>query len=312
MFAGGSFGSTNSATIDIYNMTSNSWTNATLSQARHGLVAITIGNLAFFAGGNDGVAFLDRVDIYNLTSNSWSTANLSLPRNFLAATKVGPLVMFAGGYNNSASNQVDIYNTTSNMWSTAILSAPRTNLAAASVGDQLAIFAGNKIKYFLFQCFLSVIHVKIHHLYLLDTLLTLCLHMISLQVEMMVRSPQIEWISTTSPPTNGAPPISPKHVTLSLQPLWAIISPCSWGDPRPPTPQLQLISMLIVPRLCSVVSRRTLPNVHHPPPLHLHLPPHLLHPLESIHQLPLHSLSKALLPQYWQLVLVCTVCSNVD
>ncbi len=45
------------AVMDIYNFSSNTWTNVSLSQARINLAATSVGNLAIFAGGYDGVSF---------------------------------------------------------------------------------------------------------------------------------------------------------------------------------------------------------------------------------------------------------------
>ena len=37
--------------VDIYNATTNTWSTAELSVARHDLAAVTLGNKVFFAGG---------------------------------------------------------------------------------------------------------------------------------------------------------------------------------------------------------------------------------------------------------------------
>ena len=48
-----------SAAVDIYNYSSNTWTTASLSQARQYLAATFVGNLSLFAGGDNdnGVSF---------------------------------------------------------------------------------------------------------------------------------------------------------------------------------------------------------------------------------------------------------------
>ncbi len=46
-----------SAVLDIYNYSNNTWTTASLSNARGDLAATSVGNLALFAGGNNGVSF---------------------------------------------------------------------------------------------------------------------------------------------------------------------------------------------------------------------------------------------------------------
>ena len=47
--------------VDIYNYSSNTWTTASLSQARSDLSATTVENLAMFAGGinNNGVNYIN-------------------------------------------------------------------------------------------------------------------------------------------------------------------------------------------------------------------------------------------------------------
>jgi predicted Ser/Thr protein kinase len=145
-FGGGQNGTlTVSDRVDIYNVTSGSWTAASFSIPRGYLTAAASGNLVFFAGGWDNNAsYYNQVDIYNVICGSWTTATLSQNRTFLAATSVGSLVLFGGGCNNStgASNIVDIYNVTSNIWTNATLSQARSALAAASVANRYAIFAG--------------------------------------------------------------------------------------------------------------------------------------------------------------------------
>jgi hypothetical protein len=129
--------------VDIYNVTSGSWTTATLSIPRHDLATTSSQNLVFFGGGEDGPTVYDRVDIYNTLNGSWSTATLSQPRVGLAATSVGNLVLFGGGYNSTGpSNVVDVFNMTNNKWTTATLSQARGFFAATSVNNRYALFAG--------------------------------------------------------------------------------------------------------------------------------------------------------------------------
>jgi hypothetical protein len=153
LFAGGLANGGVSSVVDIYNVSSNTWTTASLSQARVYLAATSVGNLAFFAGGgtfaNGGQigGYSSLVDIYNASSNTWTTASLSQPRRELTATSVGDLALFAGGLSVGAAptyfSIVDIYNASSNSWTTASLSQARDILAATSLGD-LAFFAGGE------------------------------------------------------------------------------------------------------------------------------------------------------------------------
>jgi hypothetical protein len=127
--------------VDIYNAETNTWSTATLSQARSLLVAASVGNKALFAGGT----YSDVVDIYNADTNTWSTAKLSQGRSYLSATAVGSKAFFAGGSISSGgkSSVVDIYDAGTNTWSTATLSQARNNLSATTVGNK-ALFAGGE------------------------------------------------------------------------------------------------------------------------------------------------------------------------
>jgi hypothetical protein len=109
--------------VDIYNVTSGSWTAVTLSIPHHRIAATSSQNLVFFGGGWDfNTTYFDRVDIYNTLNGSWSTATLSQSRCCLAATSVGNLVLFGGGQNsNGPSNVVDVFDVTNNTWTTANL-----------------------------------------------------------------------------------------------------------------------------------------------------------------------------------------------
>jgi len=96
LFGGGGNSTGYSDQVDMYNVTSGSWTTATLSVPRIDLAAASSGNLVFFAGGDETTAS-NQVDIYNVSTGSWRTATLSQARYGLAATSVGSLVIFGGG-----------------------------------------------------------------------------------------------------------------------------------------------------------------------------------------------------------------------
>jgi hypothetical protein len=76
-FADGNTSTGPSDRVDIYNVTSGSWTTATLSIPRSRLAATSLQNLVFFGGGLNR-AESNQVDIYNILNGSWSTATLSL------------------------------------------------------------------------------------------------------------------------------------------------------------------------------------------------------------------------------------------
>ena len=84
--------------VDIYNSASNTWSTSSLSQARCGLAAATVENLALFGGGWNGKSYSDVVDIYDCSSNTWKKTSLSQPHNFIVATNVRDLALFAAGF----------------------------------------------------------------------------------------------------------------------------------------------------------------------------------------------------------------------
>ena len=93
-FAGGTVGAgTLSSRVDIYDITSQTWSTAQLSIARHLLSAVASGNMVFFAGGFSTGA-TSRVDIYNLTTQTWSVAELSQARAYIETASVGNKVFF--------------------------------------------------------------------------------------------------------------------------------------------------------------------------------------------------------------------------
>jgi N-acetylneuraminic acid mutarotase len=153
VFFGGGRNSTGSSDrVDIYNVTSGSWTTATLSLFLDVLLQpLPHKILSSLVEVGMEQTHSDRVDISNTTNGSWNTATLSQSRCCLAATSVGNLVLFGGGckqgnvpscYLNEFSKVVDVFNVTSNTWTTATLSQARAYLAATSVDNRYVLFGG--------------------------------------------------------------------------------------------------------------------------------------------------------------------------
>jgi Kelch motif/Galactose oxidase, central domain len=159
VFAGASLSAVNgssvpdygSSRVDIYDMITQTWSTAELSEKRSDIAAVAAGNKIFFAGGRLGDGAFDQlystVDIYDVSSNSWSVASLSEPRAYIAAATVGNKVFFAGGEYNAnynTTNRVDIYDLSSNAWSTATLSEPRAYISAVTVNNKVYFAGGHK------------------------------------------------------------------------------------------------------------------------------------------------------------------------
>ncbi len=84
-------------TVDIYDLTTNTWSAATLSEAKVGMSAVTFNNKIYFAGGEVNGAYSNKIDIYDNASNSWSTSTLSEPKTGIAGIAVADKIYWAGG-----------------------------------------------------------------------------------------------------------------------------------------------------------------------------------------------------------------------
>lgn len=153
-FAGGRLGSggrlTNGgtfeyfSTVDIYDIATNKWSVAQLSQARAYIATAAVGDKVFFAGGEQPwpLPVSDRVDVYDLSTGTWSTTTLSAPRSGLTAVAANNKIFFAGGSNqlggvNNVTNIIDIYDHVTGAWSTAALTEPKTFFAGIHVGETI-------------------------------------------------------------------------------------------------------------------------------------------------------------------------------
>ncbi|MEO5583211.1 MAG: PKD domain-containing protein [Saprospiraceae bacterium] len=146
--AGGQTTTGYSSRVDIYDITTNTWSTTELSKEnRMGMAVAVVGNKILFAGGaeHDTGIHTSRVDIYDGSTNTWSTAELSKARADLAAATIGNKVFFAGGSSFepyiTGSNVVDIYDNSTNTWTTAALSEGRGGLSATTAGNKI-YFAG--------------------------------------------------------------------------------------------------------------------------------------------------------------------------
>lgn len=90
-----------SATVDIFNATSNIWTRTALSSPRSfQLAATSVRDVALFGGGattDSLTGYTNVVDIFNATSGIWTTTALSQARDWFAAASVKDVALFGGG-----------------------------------------------------------------------------------------------------------------------------------------------------------------------------------------------------------------------
>lgn len=152
LFAGGPVPSGSySSRVDIYDLTSQTWSTAELSEARYLMAAIGAGDKIFFAGGEigDGTCATKTVDIYDIPNNKWSASSLSIPGNRVVPAAVGNKVLFAGGNAGfcgswARGTTVDIYDLTTNAWSTASLSSVKRSGDAAVTVNNKVFFSGGE------------------------------------------------------------------------------------------------------------------------------------------------------------------------
>jgi hypothetical protein len=124
--------------VDIYDVSTNTWSTAQLSQARWGLTAVAMGNKVYFAGGTaqsgTGVKLTSRMDIYDLANDTWSTMELPKP-GWYSSIATNNALYFAGG------NAIDIFNFSTKTWTSKTLSQPRYQIAVSNMQGKL-FFAG--------------------------------------------------------------------------------------------------------------------------------------------------------------------------
>ncbi len=139
VFGGGYLYNAYSNHVDIYNLSTNAWSNIILSQPV--IYSMTAGNKMFFQNPTG-------YDIYDAASNTWSQfpVDQSIFERGPTVTAEGNKVFFAGGLitNDSASSRIDIYDVAANSWSTATLSEGRTFINTISTGNKIFFVGGYK------------------------------------------------------------------------------------------------------------------------------------------------------------------------
>jgi hypothetical protein len=73
-------GTSRSTAVDIYDVSTNKWSTASLSEPRINNSAITVGNKIYFAGGGSRSSTSNSIDIYDNATNSWSKLALKEKR----------------------------------------------------------------------------------------------------------------------------------------------------------------------------------------------------------------------------------------
>jgi len=137
--------------VDIYNVTSRSWTHTELPSGntrkdgkRMYGTAVGCGGFIIFAGGQIGGGRSAAVDVLDSRTASWipSVGNLSVARSAVSSACASDRFALFGGGQIPLRDEVDVLDTASMQWlPTLKLNTPRSALAAAGNGD-CAMFAG--------------------------------------------------------------------------------------------------------------------------------------------------------------------------
>jgi N-acetylneuraminic acid mutarotase len=138
------------ATVDIYDLNTQEWTQDKLSVAREIISGVSCGSKVIFAGGFDfdKMEPFSDVDVYDTITKKWTTLQLSVPRFGIGAFSYENQVMFAGGLNgfDPATQKfyslVENYNFETQKWTTTSLSESKTAYGAAVTGSKVYIVGG--------------------------------------------------------------------------------------------------------------------------------------------------------------------------
>jgi Kelch motif len=144
------------STVDIYDITTNTWTVNNLSEARGAIKATVAGTKIFFAGGV-GYELSAKVNIYDLQANTWSSANLNGGARAIAAAVTSQnKSLFIGGssqmpfeiYNNPTDflshpvGVIDVYDHITGQWSVLSMPSIKEQFSAIGKGDNVYISGG--------------------------------------------------------------------------------------------------------------------------------------------------------------------------
>ncbi len=160
LFAGGFYFLNNfgdllfSSVVDIYDVSTNTWSTSSLSIPRGMLTATAAGNKIYFAGGvtlanPSDYTSTDKIDIYDVNPGTWSSSQLSEGKGEHAAVAVNNKIYWAGGAVNAATNtfsyvsrMVEIKDLNTNTSSFACLFQPNADFEAVSNSSSIIFFRG--------------------------------------------------------------------------------------------------------------------------------------------------------------------------
>ena len=138
--------------VDIYDSSTDTWTTATLSEAKGNMCGGYLNGVFYFAGGVDANGDpIDYVETFDGTI--WESDNISLPgpRAGMRSAVVGDVLFFTGGgemtvvnlnYAN-ATTTVDMYDQNTGMWTTSNMNLGKVNHTAIGYGNKVYVAGGN-------------------------------------------------------------------------------------------------------------------------------------------------------------------------
>lgn len=135
----------NSNRVDIYDVQTGQWTQATLSQPRsaayNAIKVITAGNKLLIAGGAN-TTNTETVDVYDAQTNLWTTINLSgNTLTYTLACSNGEQIFLTSG-SNYLYTKLHTYNAQNGQMNVVPLPAPIRVSAMTAVGNKVVIAAG--------------------------------------------------------------------------------------------------------------------------------------------------------------------------
>lgn len=127
---------------DVYDAATDSWSSGQrLGEARAGMAAVAVGNVALFAGGYTDAGPSDSVDIYDAAAGAWSVTTLPRAARDLGVATVGGKAIFIDSRGHAEDGAAAyVYDTLTRAWSTVAL-PPGCSLATA-VGSKV-LFPGS-------------------------------------------------------------------------------------------------------------------------------------------------------------------------
>jgi len=82
--------------VDIFDVNSNSWSTASLTEPKYGISAVTLNNKVYFSGGFAFTNISNRVEIFDNANNSWSLDSMYERKSHHGGIAAGDKIFWAG------------------------------------------------------------------------------------------------------------------------------------------------------------------------------------------------------------------------